>query len=194
MLILLPLIGYLLGSLPMGLIYVRVFTGQDLRAVGSGRTGGTNAMRAAGLAVGLLTALSDIFKGTLAVWLAQWLLPAETRAFGMVLCGLGAILGHNYSLFLRFKGGAGGGPVRRWHFNSLARTSPQPAALAPCQSRAGSWSATPLDAPKRLNDGEQVGIKYHHVFSLHRTCLWGEYRESTRPKGKAGGARKHGDT
>lgn len=108
MLILLPLIGYLLGSLPMGLIYVRVFTGQDLRAVGSGRTGGTNAMRAAGLAVGVLTALSDIFKGTLAVWLAQWLLPAETRAFGMVLCGLGAILGHNYSLFLRFKGGAGG--------------------------------------------------------------------------------------
>jgi glycerol-3-phosphate acyltransferase PlsY len=108
MLIVLPLIGYLLGSLPTGLIYVRLFTGQDLRTVGSGRTGGTNAMRAAGLAVGLLTAFSDIFKGTLAVWMAQWLLPAETHSLGMVLCGLAAILGHNYSMFLRFKGGAGG--------------------------------------------------------------------------------------
>ncbi len=108
MLILLPLIGYVLGSLPTGLIYVRLFTGQDLRAVGSGRTGGTNAMRAAGLGVGLLTAFSDVFKGTLAVWLAQWALPAETRALGMVLAGLAAILGHNYSIFLRFKGGAGG--------------------------------------------------------------------------------------
>lgn len=108
MLILLPLIGYLLGSLPMGVIYVRLFTGQDLRAVGSGRTGGTNAMRAAGFGVGLLTAFSDIIKGSLAVWLAQWLLPAETRIPGMVLAGLAAVLGHNYSIFLRFKGGAGG--------------------------------------------------------------------------------------
>jgi glycerol-3-phosphate acyltransferase PlsY len=110
MLILIPLIliSYVLGSLPTGLIYVWLFTRQDLRGVGSGRTGGTNAMRAAGLGVGLLTAFSDIFKGTLAVWLAQWLLPDETRALGMVLTGLAAILGHNYSMFLRFKGGAGG--------------------------------------------------------------------------------------
>jgi glycerol-3-phosphate acyltransferase PlsY len=108
MIILLILIGYVLGSLPTGLIYVWLFTRQDLRGVGSGRTGGTNAMRAAGLGVGLLTAFSDIFKGTLAVWLAQWFLPVETRALGMVLTGLASILGHNYSMFLRFKGGAGG--------------------------------------------------------------------------------------
>lgn len=108
MIILLTLIGYLLGSLPMGLIYVRLSTGQDLRTVGSGRTGGTNAMRAAGLGVGLLTAFSDILKGALAVWLAQGFVPAETRALGMVCAGLAVILGHNYSIFLRFKGGAGG--------------------------------------------------------------------------------------
>lgn len=108
MLFLIPLLSYLLGSLPMGVIYVRLFTGQDLRAVGSGRTGGTNAMRAAGLSVGLLTAFSDILKGALAVWLAQWLVPAETRTLGMVFAGLAVILGHNYSIFLRFKGGAGG--------------------------------------------------------------------------------------
>jgi glycerol-3-phosphate acyltransferase PlsY len=90
------------------MLWVYLFTGQDIRTVGSGRTGGTNAMRAAGFWVGLLTAISDIFKGTLAVWAAQWLLPADVRAPGMVLAGLGCILGHNYSLFLKFKGGAGG--------------------------------------------------------------------------------------
>jgi glycerol-3-phosphate acyltransferase PlsY len=100
--------GYLLGSFPSGVVWVKLFTGKDVREVGSGRTGGTNAMRAAGFGVGLLTALSDIFKGTLAVLLAQWLMPIETRGLGMVLAGLGSIAGHNYSLFLRFKGGAGG--------------------------------------------------------------------------------------
>lgn len=111
--------GYLLGSFPSGVVYVKLFTGKDVREVGSGRTGGTNAMRAAGFWAGLLTALSDVFKATLSVWLAQWLLPAEARAWGMVLAGLGAILGHNHSVFLGFKGGAGGatcvgGAIAMW--------------------------------------------------------------------------------
>lgn len=100
--------GYLLGAIPFGLIWVKLFTGQDVRAVGSGRTGGTNAMRAAGFWVGLLTALSDIFKGAFAVTVARWLLPPETQAVGMVTAGLASIVGHNYPVFLKFKGGAGG--------------------------------------------------------------------------------------
>ena len=100
--------GYLLGSFPSGVVYVKVFTGRDVRAVGSGRTGGTNAMRAAGFWVGLATAASDILKATLAVWLAGQLLPEGARTWGMVLAGLGAILGHNYPVWLGFKGGAGG--------------------------------------------------------------------------------------
>ncbi|MBP9502713.1 MAG: glycerol-3-phosphate acyltransferase, partial [Candidatus Promineofilum sp.] len=63
------LIGYLCGSIPFGYIYVRLFKGEDLRTIGSGRTGGTNSLRAAGLGVGVLTSLSDVFKGFLAVWL-----------------------------------------------------------------------------------------------------------------------------
>lgn len=102
------IVGYLLGSFPSGLVYVRVFTGKDVREVGSGRTGGTNAMRAGGFGIGLLTAVSDIFKGTLAVWLAQALAPEGVRAWAMVLGGLGSILGHNYPVWLGFKGGAGG--------------------------------------------------------------------------------------
>lgn len=103
--------GYVLGSIPSGLIYVRLFTGKDVRQVGSGRTGGTNAMRAGGFWVGLATAVTDIFKATLAVWLAGQWLPAGLHAWGMVVAGLAAILGHNYPVWLRFKGGAGGAPA-----------------------------------------------------------------------------------
>ncbi|MCC7360845.1 MAG: glycerol-3-phosphate acyltransferase [Anaerolineales bacterium] len=110
MLLLVMVAAYLIGSIPMGFVIVKAVSGQDVRQVGSGRTGGTNAMRAAGLSAGLLTALLDALKGTGSVWLAQWLLGPSNEAIGMVLAGLCAILGHNYSIFLRFKGGAGGAP------------------------------------------------------------------------------------
>jgi glycerol-3-phosphate acyltransferase PlsY len=108
--------GYLLGSIPFGVIFVRLFSGKDVRGVASGRTGGTNAARAAGLGVGLMTAIMDSAKGAGAVWLAEALLPASEWIH--VLAPLAAILGHNYSIFLlerdsrnrlRLRGGAGGG-------------------------------------------------------------------------------------
>lgn len=111
-------IGYVLGSIPFGLLIVKMKTGKDIRTVESGRTGGTNAARAAGLGAGLLTAIMDIFKGTLAVWVAQWLDPANHILH--VLAPIFAILGHNYSVFLierdengkmKFRGGAGGAPA-----------------------------------------------------------------------------------
>ena len=113
------LLGYLLGSIPFGLIIVKLKTGKDIRSVESGRTGGTNAMRAAGLPAGLLTALLDILKGAAAVWIA--LAVAPNSHWVHVLAPVGAILGHNYSLFLpdfneqghfvRLRGGAGGAPA-----------------------------------------------------------------------------------
>lgn len=112
-------LGYLIGSIPSGLIIVKLKTGKDLRHVESGRTGGTNAMRAAGFWAGLLTAILDILKGVLAVWLAQWFSPGNQLVH--VLAPIGAILGHNYSLylpefdengrFIRLRGGAGGAPA-----------------------------------------------------------------------------------
>ncbi len=108
------LIGYLFGSLPMGLIYVRLFTGQDVREFGSGRTGSTNVMRAAGGRVAVITGISDGFKAAFAVWIARWLreqgLVMDTP-WAEALAALAAILGHNYSIFIGFKGGAGGGPT-----------------------------------------------------------------------------------
>lgn len=111
-------IGYVLGSIPFGLVIVKLKTGKDIRTVESGRTGGTNAARAAGLWAGLTTAFMDIFKGAAAVWVAEWLVPEDHLIH--VLAPIFAILGHNYSLFLmerdengklKFRGGAGGAPA-----------------------------------------------------------------------------------
>jgi glycerol-3-phosphate acyltransferase PlsY len=111
------LLAYLLGSIPFGLLIVRLKTGRDVRDVESGRTGGTNAMRAAGFWAGFITAMLDILKGAGAVWLATWLTPNH---WVHVVAPLAAILGHNYSVFLperdengkifRLGGGAGGAP------------------------------------------------------------------------------------
>ena len=111
------LIAYLIGSLPMGLMVVKLISGQDLRSIQSGRTGGTNAMRAAGFWAGLATASLDIVKGASGVWIARALLPGNHWL--EILAPVAAILGHNYSIFLierndfgqiRLRGGAGGAP------------------------------------------------------------------------------------
>lgn len=111
-------IGYILGSIPFGLLIVKMKTGKDVRTVESGRTGGTNVVRAAGFGAGLLTAILDILKGAVSVWVAQALVPENHLIH--VLAPLASILGHNYSLFLvqrdengklRFYGGAGGAPA-----------------------------------------------------------------------------------
>jgi len=111
-------LGYVIGSIPFGLLIVKLKTGKDIREVESGRTGGTNAVRAAGFGAGLLTAILDIFKGASAVWLAQMVNPNNHLLH--VLAPVAAIIGHNYSIFLlsrdtggklRFHGGAGGAPA-----------------------------------------------------------------------------------
>ena len=99
------LMGYLLGSFPTGYIVGRLMGGVDVRTIGSGRTGGTNVYRAAGKSAGLLTVVGDIGKGALAVVLARLLWEGDPAA--AALAGLFSILGHNYSIFLGFKGGAG---------------------------------------------------------------------------------------
>ena len=102
------LLGYLVGSIPFGWIIVKLVKGVDLRTVGSGRTGGTNAYRAAGFVPGLLTALLDVFKGAITVLIVRNLVGGSTLGWAEALAGLGVVLGHNHSLFLGFKGGAGG--------------------------------------------------------------------------------------
>lgn len=106
--VLCALAGYLIGSIPFGWIIVKVTKGIDLREVGSGRTGGTNAYRAAGFVPGLVTALLDVGKGATTVLVIRHFVGDTTLGWAEALAGLGVVLGHNYSVFLGFKGGAGG--------------------------------------------------------------------------------------
>lgn len=112
------LLSYIIGSIPFGWVFVWLFTGKDVRTIESGRTGGTNAMRAAGFFAGLLTAAGDTLKGVATGWIAGWLTPE--LAWVRVVAALLAIMGHNYSVFLiekrskggiRMRGGAGGAPA-----------------------------------------------------------------------------------
>jgi glycerol-3-phosphate acyltransferase PlsY len=103
-------IAYLLGSLPMGVLAARIVKGVEIREVGSGRTGATNAYRAAGPWGLALTSLGDIGKGIAAVWVARFLMflaPSSWAVWIETLAGIAAVVGHNWSIFLRFKGGAG---------------------------------------------------------------------------------------
>lgn len=117
-LLLAAVIGYFLGAIPSGQIYVKLFTGQDLQKVGSGRVSGTNSMRAAGWKVGVLTALTDVFKGALALWLVTNFLGDLTTAVFLpwiqATAGVFIVIGHNWSIFLRFGGGAGTTPNIGW--------------------------------------------------------------------------------
>jgi glycerol-3-phosphate acyltransferase PlsY len=112
------ILAYLIGSIPFGLIIVKLSTGKDIRSVESGRTGGTNAMRAAGVWAGLATAIFDVLKGVGAVFFSH-LLVTGSHVWLDVLAPFLSIIGHNYSAFLiernekgklRFRGGAGGAP------------------------------------------------------------------------------------
>jgi glycerol-3-phosphate acyltransferase PlsY len=106
--------AYILGSVPVGLLVVKLVRGRDIRQWFSGRTGGTNVMRMAGFWAGFSTAILDIAKGALAVYLARHLTDGNTWV--EMGAGLLAVLGHNYSIFLmerkegklRLRGGAGG--------------------------------------------------------------------------------------
>lgn len=96
--------AYLIGSFPTGYLVARWFKGVDPRQHGSGRTGGTNILRTAGKGAALVTVAGDLLKGAVAVLLARAWMGTQ---LSMVLAGLAAVLGHNHSIFLRFRGGAG---------------------------------------------------------------------------------------
>ena len=100
------LLGYLIGSIPMGYIIARL-KGIDIRTVESGRTGGTNVSRALGWKYGLLVGALDILKGSVAVLLARQFFGNDPAIYA-ALGGAFAIIGHNWSIFLGFRGGAGG--------------------------------------------------------------------------------------
>lgn len=100
-------LGYLLGAIPFGLIIARIFSKQDVRKIGSGKTGTTNVMRAAGKKAAALVLILDLAKGALAVVLARIIVGDSSAYLVQALAGVAAVAGHTWSLFLGFKGGRG---------------------------------------------------------------------------------------
>lgn len=98
-------LAYLLGSIPMGWILAKLIFKTDIRAKGSGNIGATNALRQFGTKVGVLVLILDMIKGIVAVLLAKSLLGLDNVM--VPICGLIAILGHIYPVWLGFKGGKG---------------------------------------------------------------------------------------
>jgi glycerol-3-phosphate acyltransferase PlsY len=94
--------AYFIGSIPFSFLVARA-RGVDLRTAGSGNVGGANVWRTCGFGAFVVAAALDILKGALPTFAARWLLP--DRPVVAVLVGLAAILGHTFSIFLRFKGG-----------------------------------------------------------------------------------------
>jgi len=103
---LIGILAYLLGSIPWGYIVVRVTKGLDVRDYGSGKTGGTNVLRTAGLKAMLLVAVLDIGKGLTAVLAARFLVGTPAAEAVAAVC---IIAGHNWPIFLDFRGGSGMG-------------------------------------------------------------------------------------
>jgi glycerol-3-phosphate acyltransferase PlsY len=101
----LPLAGYLLGSIPFGILMTRLFGGGDIRAAGSGNIGATNVSRVAGPIPGVLTLILDGLKGSAAVWLAAHF--ANYSAAWMTAAGVAALVGHCFPVWLKFHGGKG---------------------------------------------------------------------------------------
>lgn len=101
------LAAYLLGAIPFGWILVRILKGIDLRTVGSGNIGATNAMRVLGRPLGLLCFALDFAKGWVPVkFFAAWAVSApDELPLLRVLCGAAAVLGHVFPVYLRFRGG-----------------------------------------------------------------------------------------
>jgi len=98
------LFGYLLGSVPTGLLLAKFFSKVDPRKTGSGNIGATNIFRTAGKGLGILTLVGDVLKGMIPIVIASWLdLPDLWRA----AVGLSTFLGHIFPIFLGFKGGKG---------------------------------------------------------------------------------------
>ena len=98
--------AYIIGSIPTGYIIVKLFTGEDIRTIGSGSTGATNVKRVMGKKWFFITLLLDAFKGALPVVLAA-LFTKTFASIGLlpVLAAVAVILGHSKSIFLKFTGG-----------------------------------------------------------------------------------------
>jgi glycerol-3-phosphate acyltransferase PlsY len=105
-LLLAAVIGYLLGSIPTGMVVAKVYRNVDLTAYGSGRTGATNVLRTLGSGAAAVAFAGDFLKGVVAVAAVKFLIAPDNTWVEMI-AAIAAVVGHSYSIFIGFKGGRG---------------------------------------------------------------------------------------
>ena len=106
--ILFLVITYLIAAIPFGLVITKIFTGKDIRTVGSRNIGATNVTRIAGKKLGLVTLILDALKGAAMVLIAQFMqFESEDTQLFFVLVAAIAVIGHVFPVYLKFKGGKG---------------------------------------------------------------------------------------
>lgn len=103
MIIAIAAIAYVIGSIPFSFIFSKKIKGEDIRSKGSGNVGTTNMLRSYGWGLGILTLVADLLKGVLAALVGLWL----GGSLGLYVGAVFAVVGHNYSCFLKLKGGKG---------------------------------------------------------------------------------------
>jgi len=96
-------VGYLLGSIPFGIVFTRLAGAPDIRAIGSGNIGATNVLRTGRKGLAAATLIADLLKGTVAVLVMSWLWGRDAG----LAAGVGAFVGHLFPVWLKFKGGKG---------------------------------------------------------------------------------------
>ena len=145
-------VSYLLGSIPFGLILMRIFRGQDVRLTGSGNIGATNVARSSP-ALGIVTLVLDALKGLAAVALARAFFPGDSQLAG--LAALCAIMGHMFPIWLKFHGGKGVATA----LGSFALIAPKPLLIS-----VGLFIAAVL-AFRRVSLGSIVAIALVPLFA-----------------------------
>ena len=124
--VLLIILSYLLGSVSFGYLFAKTLKGVDIRKIGSGNAGATNISRLMGFKYAIIVLILDAFKGLLAILISSYL---ATETWVILLCGLAVIIGHNWPIFLAFKGGRGAattlgdswsGPFQHWYLAFIA--------------------------------------------------------------------------
>jgi glycerol-3-phosphate acyltransferase PlsY len=104
--VLAALVGYLFGAIPSGMLVARIYRNVDLTAYGSGRTGATNVLRTLGPGAAAIAFAGDFVKGALAVAAVKYVIAPDS-SWAEMIAAIAAVIGHSYSVFIRFKGGRG---------------------------------------------------------------------------------------
>jgi glycerol-3-phosphate acyltransferase PlsY len=192
--------AFVLGSIPFSFLLARLVGGVDIRRVGSGNVGATNVARALGLGTGLVALGLDAAKGVAAVLLARSLLaPGGPSPAGEALAGLSAILGHNFTPFLRFRGGKGVatgagvfGVLAPWALLAAVLVFLITVAVSRMVSLGSVVAAAVLPIAVHLLEGGRgatlaAGAVAILVIARHRANLWRIARGTERRLGEKSG-------